>query len=162
MSSFISFCFFSYPLFFVSWNYLSASCTFWLTMSSIISMKFSVITCRISSLRMFLWTSLGPLVSFIFVLLESRTRYQFSSFPSESCIKLFWWGENGFHPFFFFLSLYLVLCQYVLDRLVGGSVTSFLSLDLILFCGCIGFLAKCVCYFCPWSGCSLVLTNSQV
>jgi hypothetical protein len=35
----------------LSWNFLSASCTFWLTMSSNISMKFSLITCRISSFR---------------------------------------------------------------------------------------------------------------
>jgi hypothetical protein len=51
MSSFICFCVFSYSLFLLSWNYLSASCTFQLTMSSNISMKFSVITCRISSFK---------------------------------------------------------------------------------------------------------------
>jgi hypothetical protein len=28
--------------------------------------------------------------------------------------------ENGFHPFFVFPSLHLVLCNYVLDRLFGG------------------------------------------
>jgi hypothetical protein len=35
---------------------------------------------------------LGSLVSFIFVLLESGTGYPFSSFPFDSCIKLFF-GE---------------------------------------------------------------------
>jgi hypothetical protein len=29
-------------------------------------------------------------------------------------------GKSGFHPFFFFPSLHLVLCNYVLDGLVGG------------------------------------------
>jgi hypothetical protein len=60
-SSFICFCVFPYSLFLLSWNFLSASYMFWLTMSSNISMKFSVITCRISSFRVFLWTSLGSL-----------------------------------------------------------------------------------------------------
>jgi hypothetical protein len=49
-------------LFLLSWNFLSASCIFCLTMSSNISMKFSLITCRISSFRVFLWASLGSLV----------------------------------------------------------------------------------------------------
>jgi hypothetical protein len=101
LSSFICFCVFSYSLFLVSRNFLSASCTFWLTRSGNISMKFSVITCRISSLRLFLWALLGSLVSFIlFCLLESGTGYPFSSFPPESCIKLFWgreWFPSLFH-----------------------------------------------------------------
>jgi hypothetical protein len=66
---------------------------FWLTMFSNISMKFSVISCRISSLRMLVWASLGSLASFIFVLLESGAGHPFSYFHSESCIKLFWEGE---------------------------------------------------------------------
>jgi hypothetical protein len=37
--------------------------------------------------------------------------------------------------------IHLVLCNYVLDRLLVVSVTCFLSLCLILFCECIGFLA---------------------
>jgi hypothetical protein len=121
-------------------EFLESSCMFWLTMSYNMSMKFSLISCRISSLRMFLWALLSSLVLFIFVLLESGTGYLFSSFPSESCIKLFW-GENCFHSFFVFLLLHLVLCNYVPDRLLVVSVTCFLSLGLILFCGCIGFLA---------------------
>jgi hypothetical protein len=40
MSSFIYFCVFSYSLFLFSCNFLSASYTFWLTLSSNISMKF--------------------------------------------------------------------------------------------------------------------------
>jgi hypothetical protein len=42
------------------WN-KSVSCTFRLTISSIISIKFSLITCRISSFRVFFWASLGSL-----------------------------------------------------------------------------------------------------
>jgi hypothetical protein len=37
-----------------------------------------------------------------------------------------------------------VLYSYVLDKLVGGfSHLFFFSLGLILFCDCIGFIAKC-------------------
>jgi hypothetical protein len=137
MSSFICFYAFSYSSVLVSWNLLSASCRFWLSMYSIISMKFSVITCRISSLRLFFWALLGSLASFIFVLLESGTGYPFSSFPYESCMKLFF-GKEWFPSLFLIPLLHLVLCNYV-------PVTCFLSLGLILFCGCIGFFAKCVC-----------------
>jgi hypothetical protein len=52
--------------------------------------------------------------------------------------------ENVFQPFFFFPSLHLVLCNCS-DRLLVVLVNCFLSLGLILFCGCIGFLVKCVC-----------------
>jgi hypothetical protein len=93
MRSFICFCVFSYSLVMLFWNFLSASYTFWLTLSNNISLKFSVITYRISSLRLFLWASLGSLAQFIFVLLKSVTGYPFSSFPSESCINLFLGGE---------------------------------------------------------------------
>jgi hypothetical protein len=51
MISFICFCVFTYSLFLLSWNFFSASYTLWLTMSSNVSMKFSLITCRISSFR---------------------------------------------------------------------------------------------------------------
>jgi hypothetical protein len=76
-----------------SWNFLSASCMFWLTMSSNISMKFSVISCRISFFRVFLWTFLGSLAYFIFVLWKFGSGYVFSSFLSESCTNIFLWGE---------------------------------------------------------------------
>jgi hypothetical protein len=47
-----------------------------------------------------LWVFLlGSLVSFIFVLLESGTGYPFSSFLSESYIKLFW-GREWFPSLF--------------------------------------------------------------
>jgi hypothetical protein len=59
---FICFCVFSYYLFLLSWNFLSASCMFWLTMSINISMKFSLIICRISSSSVFLCASLDSLV----------------------------------------------------------------------------------------------------
>jgi hypothetical protein len=62
MISFSCFCAFSYSLFLLSWNFSSASLMFWLTMSSNISMKFSLITYRISSFRLFLWALLGSLV----------------------------------------------------------------------------------------------------
>jgi hypothetical protein len=52
-----------------------------------------VISSKISSLQFFLWVSLGSLVTFIIVLLGSGTGYPFSSFPTESCIQLFFWGE---------------------------------------------------------------------
>jgi hypothetical protein len=111
MSSFI--CFFVYSVFFILgvMKFLECLLTCLLTISGHISIKFSVITCRIYSLRVFLWASLGSL-SFIFVLLESGIGYPFSSFPSESCIKLFW-GVDWFpshllHP----------IVPLVLDRLV--------------------------------------------
>jgi hypothetical protein len=65
-----------------------------------------------------LWALLSSLVPFIIVLLRSRTGYPFSSFPTEFYIEYFF-EESGFHPFFF-PSLYLVLCQYIFVRLVGG------------------------------------------
>jgi hypothetical protein len=46
-------------LFLLCWTFLSASSTFWLIMSSNISMKFSLITCWIFSFRVFLWASLN-------------------------------------------------------------------------------------------------------
>jgi uncharacterized membrane protein len=60
----------------------------------------------------------GLLSNIYHVLLGSGTGYPFSSFPTESYIELIF-EESGFHPFFFPL-LHLVLCHYVLDRLVGG------------------------------------------
>jgi hypothetical protein len=161
MSSFICFCVCSYSLFLVYWNFLSASYMFWLTMSSNIAMKFSVITCRISSLRVFLWASLGSLASFFFVLLGSGIGYLFSSFPSESCIKLFFGGE-WFSFLFVFPSLHLVLCNYVLNRVIGGfsHLFSFPWFNFVLWVYCV-FSLVCVCYIFPWSGCNLVLTNSQ-
>jgi hypothetical protein len=83
---------------------------FWLTMSSNISMKFSVITYRIASLRVFLWAMLGSFASFIFVLLESGTGYLFSSFSSGPVLS-YSEGENGFHTFFIFPPLHFILCN---------------------------------------------------
>jgi hypothetical protein len=92
----------------------------------------------ISSLTVFLWALLGSLLPFITVLLGSGTAYLFSLFTSESCIKLFF-KESGFHPFFFFPSLHLVLCKYVLDKLVGGfsCLFSFLGLVFVLQLSCL-------------------------
>jgi hypothetical protein len=61
MVSFICSYAFSNSLFLLSWNFLSVFCTFYLTISSIISIKFSLITQKISSFRLFLWASLGSL-----------------------------------------------------------------------------------------------------
>jgi hypothetical protein len=49
-----------------------------------------------------LWALLSSLALFFFVLLESGIGYLFSSFPSESYIKLFFEGE-------WFPSLFLLL-----------------------------------------------------
>jgi hypothetical protein len=136
LNSFICFCVFSHSLFLVSWNFLTASYT--LTMSTIFSMKLSVI----SSFSVFLWPPLGALLSFITVVLGSGTRYPFSSFPSES-----YWS--------FFL-LHMVLWNYDLDRLVGGFIHLF-SFPWFNFC----FVAVLVCYFCPWSVCNLSISNLQ-
>jgi hypothetical protein len=92
----------------LSWYFLSVSCTFWLAISSTISIKFSLISCRISSFRVFLWASLGSLSWFIFVSLESGSGILFSSFPSGSCTNLLL-GENGFHLFSVFPSFHLLL-----------------------------------------------------
>jgi hypothetical protein len=46
----------------LSWNFLSASCTFLLTLTSIISMKFSLFSCRISSYKKGI--NLLPILSF--------------------------------------------------------------------------------------------------
>jgi hypothetical protein len=48
--------------------------------------------------------------------LRSGNGYSFSSFSAESLIESFF-EESAFHSPFFF---YLVLCNYGLDRLVGG------------------------------------------
>jgi hypothetical protein len=71
-------------------------------------------------------------VTFIVVLLRSGTGYPFSSLPTYSCVELFF-EESGLYPFFF-PSLHLVLCNYVLDRLVGvfNCLLSFPDLILVL------------------------------
>jgi hypothetical protein len=131
MSSFICFCVYSYSLCLVSWNFLSASCMFQLTTSSNISMKFSVITFKISSLRMFLWALLGSLASFIFVLLESGTGYPFYSFPSESCINLFFGGE--WFPSLFHLPI-APLGTVQLCSLIGNWWLQSVFFPLVKFC----------------------------
>jgi hypothetical protein len=73
--------------------------------------------------------SLGLLVTFIIVLLGSGTRYPFFSFPPNPLLNYFL-GESGFHPFFSPL-LYLMLCNYVLDWLVGGFNCLFIFLALM-------------------------------
>jgi hypothetical protein len=43
----------------------------------------------------------------------------FLHFPLNPALNYFF-EDSGFHPFFFFPPLHLVLCYYVFDRLVGG------------------------------------------
>jgi hypothetical protein len=43
-------------------------------------------------------------------------------------------GENSFHPFFFFPSLHLVLCNYALDKLDVGFNHLFFFSPLVSFC----------------------------
>jgi hypothetical protein len=85
-------------------------------------------------------------VTFIIVLLGSGTGYPFSSFLTKSSIELFF-EECSFHPFFFSPLLHLVLGSYVLDRLIGGLMACFLSLDLIFV-----LLIRLMCPFCSSSG----------
>jgi hypothetical protein len=44
---------------------------------------------------------------------------RFLHFPVNLVLN-YCFAENGFYPFFVFPLLHLVLCSYVLDRLVGG------------------------------------------
>jgi hypothetical protein len=57
-------------------------------------------------------TSLGSLV------MGLGTGYPFSSFPTKTCVWIIFFEDRGFHPFF--PSLNLMLCNYDLDRLIGG------------------------------------------
>jgi hypothetical protein len=66
-----------------------------------------------------------------------------------------------FHPFFAFPLLHLVLYNYVLDRLVGGFSHLFSFPWLILFCGCIEFVTKCVCVISVFGGCNFLFANSK-
>jgi hypothetical protein len=51
----------------------------------------------------------------------------FLQFPLNPVLNYFG-GKNGFHPIFVFTLLHLILCNYVLDKLLVVSVTCFLSL----------------------------------
>jgi hypothetical protein len=135
MSSFICFCVFSCSLFLLSCNFLSTSWTFWLIMCSNIftnsqwllaGFLFSGCSCGLPwvpwhSLSLFCW-SLEVGICFLHFLLNH--------------VLIYFLGENFFHPFFIFPLFHLVPCNNVLDRLL---ITCFLSLGLILFCGCVGF-----------------------
>jgi hypothetical protein len=93
MSSFICFCVFSYSLFLLSWNFLSASYTFCLTMSSIIAMKFSVISCSISSFRIcceFHWVPWDSLSLFCWSL---ELIFHFLHFPLNP-VLIYFFGEG--------------------------------------------------------------------
>jgi hypothetical protein len=119
---------------------LSASCTFLLTMSVVMSPWNS----QWLLAGFLLWDCsyrhhgfLGIIYLFCW---SPELGIHFLHFPLNPVLNYFW-GENGFHLFVIFLLLHLVLYNYVLDRLLVVSVTCFLSLCLILFCLCIGFLA---------------------
>jgi hypothetical protein len=83
---------FSNSLFLLSWNFLSVSCTFWLAISSVISIKLSLIACRISSLRVFFWVSLGSLSQFIFFCWSLDLCICFLHFPLVP-VLIYYWGK---------------------------------------------------------------------
>jgi hypothetical protein len=56
----------------------------------------------------------------------------FLHFPLNS-VLIYFFEDSGFHTFFF-PSLHLVLCNYVLDRLVCDFNCLLFSLDLIFVC----------------------------
>jgi hypothetical protein len=99
MVSFISSCSFSNSLFLLSWNFLSVYCTFWFTISSIISIKFSLIICRISSFRLFLWSSLGSWHSLSWFCWSLDLTICFLHFPLVP-VLIFCWGGYWFPCFF--------------------------------------------------------------
>jgi hypothetical protein len=130
----------------MSWNFLSASCTFWLTMSSNISMKFLVITCRISSLCLFLWVLLSSLASFFLVCWSKELSVHFLHFPLNPVLNYFG-GRMVFIPFSSSYHSTLYCATMFLIGSLMVSVTFFLSLGLILFCGCTEFLVSvCAIY----------------
>uniref|UniRef100_A0A8C0ZXJ9 Neurobeachin-like protein 1 n=1 Tax=Castor canadensis TaxID=51338 RepID=A0A8C0ZXJ9_CASCN len=98
MVSFISSFAFSNSLFLLSWNFLSVSCTFWLTLSGIISIKFSLIPvlCLLlnysSGLHWVLWHSLS---SFCWSLDLSTCFLHSPLVP----VLIFCCGETGFPDF---------------------------------------------------------------
>jgi hypothetical protein len=120
-------------------SFLSACCTFWLTMSSNISMKLQWLLAGF----LLSWYSCGlcwvPWHNLSLFCWSLQLDIHFLHFPLNPVLIYFGEGENGFHPFFIFPMLHLVLRNYVLDRLLVVSVTCFLSLGLVLFCGCIQF-----------------------
>jgi hypothetical protein len=83
----------------LSWNFLSVSCTFWFTISSIISIKFSLSTCGMSSFKLscglhsVLWHSLS---SFCWCLDLSICFLHFPLVP----VLIICCGETGFPVFF--------------------------------------------------------------
>jgi hypothetical protein len=161
MSSFICSCVFSYSLFLVSWNFLSASCMFWLTVS------------RISP-----WNSRWLLAWFL--LWRCFCRHHWVPWCH---LSLFCWGQElGIHFTHFplnpvlssflrrvfsipFASSHCYTWYCAIMFLIGSLVvleTCFLSLDLFFVLLLSWFLGRLVCCFCPWSGCNLVIMNSQI
>jgi hypothetical protein len=124
-------------------------------LSSVFSMIFFVITCKISSLRVLLWAFLGSLVSFTFVFWELETVGIHFLHLALNPVLNYFIEDSHFHPFFFFSLLYLVLCNYVLDKLVCGFSQLFffpLPLGLIFRLWLSWFLARLLCSFYLWSG----------
>jgi hypothetical protein len=66
-------------------KFLSASCTFWLTISHIFSMNFSVTSSKNSSLRVFMWVLLGSLVVLVY-----NSLFYASPFVQGRRFNLFW------------------------------------------------------------------------
>jgi hypothetical protein len=106
LSSFICFCVFSYSLFLLSWNFLNASCTYWLTMSSNISMKFEYL--QDFFFQGFLVGFIGFLCSLSLFHWSLSLGTCFLHFALNP-VLIYFCLENGFHPFVIFKSFHLVL-----------------------------------------------------
>jgi hypothetical protein len=100
--------------------------------------------CRISSLRVFLWTSWVPWHHLSLFCWSPELSICFLLFPLNPVLNYFWGGMVSI-PFFFFSLPYLVLCNNVLDRLVGGLNHLFSFPWFNFVCGFIGFLVLSVC-----------------
>jgi hypothetical protein len=95
----------------LSWNFLSASSIFWLTMSHNISVKFSLITYRISSFRCSCGPHWVPCYSLSLFCWSLDLAIHFFQFPLNPVLIHFL--ENGSHPFFIFPSFYLLLFLFL-------------------------------------------------
>jgi hypothetical protein len=132
----------SCSLFLVSWNFLSVSCTFWLTISYIFTMNFS----EISSLRAF---SRHHWVSYLHLLFcwGQELDIHFLHFPLNPILNYFF-EDSHFHPFFLPL-LHLVLCHYIFGKLVCGFDCLISFPDLIFVLWLTWLFARLICPIWP-------------
>jgi hypothetical protein len=133
----------------VSWSFLSASCTFWLTMSYSFSMSFSVMSFIISLWEFFLWASLS---SFIIVLLGSELGIHFLHFPLNPLLNFFVFEECRFlSSSFSHHSNWCCTAMFLIGYL-AVLIACFLSLDLTFVLWLTWLLARLMCSFCPLPG----------